>query len=118
MDDSLLDETRSPFSRGEPGPAFAQQALERLAARGRQAGIHPRAVAGLKIGEMAVALRKASEQLGVETEARLRIDRIDTVFFVDHRALDDPPSAVALLDPVEEAALAHGVDLDSVEPRA
>src|SRR5882672_10058925 len=103
MDDSLLDGTRSPFPRREPGLGVAQQAFERLAARGRQAGIHPRAVAGLKIGEMAVTLRKASEQLGIERESHLRIDRIDAVLFVDDRALDDAPGAVAFLDAIAEA---------------
>src|SRR5207248_9316214 len=48
----------------------------------------------------------------------IRIDRVDAVLLVDHRAPRDPPRAVALLHPVEEAAAAHRVDFDAVEPRA
>src|SRR5258706_4266025 len=67
---------------------------------------------------MAVAFRKASEQCGVERNRRTRIDRIDAVLFVDHRALGDTPRAFAPFHTIEEAAEAHRVDFDAVEARA
>src|SRR2546428_400571 len=72
----------------------------------------------LQIGEMAVAFRKAREQRRVERDLRTRIDRVDAVLLVDHRASRDAPDAFALLDPVEEAAGAHRVDFDAVEQGA
>src|SRR5712691_637356 len=105
-------------SRSEPGFRLAEQLLERLAARGRKVRIHAGAVLRLQIGEMPVAFRKARQKLRVERDPGIRIDRVDAVLLVDHRAPRDPPDAVALLHPVEEAAAAHRVDFDAVEARA
>src|SRR5882672_534236 len=107
-----------PSGAREPRFRLPQQPLEGFAARGRQVRIDLGAVARLKVAEVAVALRKTPEQLRVERDPRLRIDRIEAVLLVDHRALGDAPGALALLDPVEETAVAHRVDLDPVEPRA
>src|SRR5882762_4167516 len=115
MSNSLLG---MPSGAREPRLRLPQQPLERRAARGRQVRIDLRAVARLEIGEMTVTLRKASEQFRIERDPRHRIDRIEPVLLVDHRALGDAPGAPALLDPVEETAVAHRVDLDLVEPRA
>src|SRR6266852_504027 len=104
--------------RSEPGFRLSEQLLERLAARGRKVRIHTGAVLRLQIGEMAVAFRKARQKLRVERDLRIRIDRVDAVLLVDHRALEKAPDAVALLHPVEEAAAAHRVDFDAVELRA
>src|SRR5438034_1369467 len=109
---------RYPSSRTpSPGNSAIPATIEGSsgAARGRElAG----AVLRLQIGEMPVAFRKAREKLWVERDPGVRIDRVDAVLLVDHRALCDPPRAIALLHPVEEAATAHRIDFDAVQPRA
>src|SRR2546423_5638413 len=109
----------SPVSlRSEPGFRLGEQLLQRLAARGGKVRVHPGAVLRLQVGEMPVAFGKAREELRVERDLRIGIDRVDAVLLIDHRAPCDPPHALALLHPVEEAAAAHRVDFDAVEPRA
>src|SRR5712692_5013253 len=78
-------------SRSEPGFRLSEQLLERLAARGRKVRIHTGAVLRLQIGEMAVAFRKARQKLRVERDLGIRIDRVDAVLLVDHRALEKAP---------------------------
>src|SRR6185503_19552815 len=57
------------------------------------------------------------KQPAVELEARGGVDRVHPIELVDRLAEDEPPTTVALLEEVVEAAAARDVDLDALDLR-
>ena len=58
---------------------------------------------------MAIAFRKAREELGVELRGRARIDRVEPVLLVDRLAQHQAPAALALFQEIVEPPGAHHV---------
>src|SRR5215218_8100285 len=75
-------------------PARVQR-LDLRARQTRHVALDVVADALLEIGEVAVALGVAGEDLRVEVGGLRRIDRVETILLVDRLANDDPPPAVS-----------------------
>src|SRR5713226_10075861 len=70
----------------------------------RHVGLHFVADAGLEVGEVPVTLGKLRQQVPVQLQLDGRVDRVETVLFVDRLAQHQAPAVVALLEEVVESA--------------
>src|SRR5260370_39602716 len=81
----------------------------------RHAGLHFVADPGLEVGEVPVALGKLRQQVPVQLQLCGRVDRVETVLFVDRLAQHQAPAVVALLEEVVESARADHVADDAID---
>src|SRR5579883_751423 len=84
----------------------------------RHVGLHFVADPGLEIGKVPVAFGKLFQQITVQLKPCGRVDRIETILFVDRLAQHQPPTPVALLQEVVESPGAHHIAEDAIDARS
>src|SRR3979490_1765882 len=102
----------------QPGRPAPVQRLELRPDRPGHAELDGLAVTRLQIGEVAIAFRKAREQLLVELDLGGRVDRRHQIALVDRLAQHQAPAPAAFLQEIIEAAGAHHAANDALHPGA
>src|SRR5437660_1421417 len=88
-------------------------ALER-----RHVAFYREAVLCLRVREMSIAFRKPAEQVRIQLDARLRINGIQPILFVDRLTQHDRPKTAALFEKVVKTPRADDVAQYAVDRRA
>ena len=96
LDIVIVTELGGDGLAGQPGGAALVQALDLRAGQAWHVGLDRVPGLDLQVGQVAVALGKAGQHVGIQGERRGRVDRVQAVLLVDRLAQHDRPAAVPL----------------------
>src|SRR2546428_12185613 len=99
----------------QPARAARVERLDFRPLETRHVGLDREAGLGLQVGEMAISVRKAYQQIAIELDALRRIDGIHPIFLVDRLPQHQTPPSTALLQEIVEAPGAKHIAPDAVD---